>query len=234
MSEYDIHDPYHARRHKVKSALKKDVKREPDVFKIPIEAGGAKDQEQKPMTIEKAEEGPAKLDTATPSDPPAGKTGENLPAEMPEESKKDKDRIQELEEQVKRLQADFENFRRRKEEEVAKAGKYAAEKVIVAMLPIIDNFDRAVAASQLSKNYDALVEGIQMVQKQVWSMLEKEGVTEIKAQGEPFNPSLHQAVSSEENDDLPEETVTKELQKGFLLKDRVIRPAMVVVSKKSA
>ena len=155
--------------------------------------------------------------------------------ELTEEKTDEKDaKIAELEETVKRLYADFDNFRKRKEEEVASSRKYAVERIVIEIVPVIDNFERAISASEQSKNYDALKEGLQMVHKQLWNVLLKEGVSEIDCIGQPLNPEEHQVMQCEESDEHEDDTILKELLKGYKLHDRVVRPSMVVVAKKSS
>jgi len=152
----------------------------------------------------------------------------NLPAEVKDE--KD-EKIEELTETVKRLYADFDNFRRKKEEEVSESRKRAVERVVLELLPIMDNFERAISASEISENYMALKDGLQMVYKQIYNLLIKEGVTEIESEGKLFNPEEHQAMQCEAAADYEDDTIIKELLKGYKLFDRVIRPSMVVVAK---
>ncbi len=154
------------------------------------------------------------------------------PLEAPVDEKDAK--IAELEETVKRLYADFDNFRKRKEEEVANARKYAVERIVMEIIPVIDNFERAISAAELSQNYEALKEGLQMVHKQVCNVLTREGVSEICCVGKPLDPEEHQVMHCEESDEHDDDTVLKELLKGYKLHDRVIRPSMVVVAKKPA
>jgi Molecular chaperone GrpE (heat shock protein) len=153
---------------------------------------------------------------------------ENLPAEVIDE--KD-EKIKELEETVKRLYADFDNFRRRKEEEVSESRKRAVERVVLEILPIMDNFERAILVSEESENYAALKEGLKMVHKQIYGLLIKEGVKEIESEGKPFNPEEHQVMQCEVSPEHEEDTIIKELLKGYTLFDRVIRPSMVIVAR---
>jgi len=141
--------------------------------------------------------------------------------------------ILELQERIKRLHADFENFRKRKEEEAQEAKKFASEEIIKHLLLIMDNFERALSSSEESKNFQSLMEGLQMVHRQMKDLFDREGVKAIEALNTPFDPALHQAVMKEDNDSLPDETVMQELQKGYRLKDKVIRPSMVKVSSRT-
>jgi molecular chaperone GrpE len=226
-----------------KSHLKKDVKKDKRVYHIPISPGTS---EEKSMTKTEAQEPGEHAIVKPESEPPAipSPAASEIAVEAPKEQEAGaadakeaqpsdrNEQIRELEERLKRISADFENFRRRKEEEVTQSRKYASERIIVELLTVIDNFERALTSSQTSVSVDSLMEGVQMIYRQLKGILEKEGLSEIQAQGEPFDPALHQAVMMVENTDLPDETVTEVLQKGYRLKERVVRPSMVKVSRK--
>ena len=128
---------------------------------------------------------------------------------------------------LQRLQADFENFRRRVNKEKEEFHKYASESLICSLLPILDNFERAIAAGEGGN----LLSGVEMIFRQLKEILEKEGLCSIQAVKTEFDPNRHEAVMTVENDEHPDNTVIEEFQKGYLLKDKVIRPAMVKVSK---
>lgn len=131
-----------------------------------------------------------------------------------------------------RAQADFDNFRRRSRQEKEEFAKYASQKLIEGLLPIVDNFERAMNASREQQDYESLAKGVEMIVRQMNQLLEQEGVTPIEAVGKPFNPEHHQAimqVSAEEG--VESGIVVEELQKGYMLKDKVIRPSMVKVSE---
>jgi molecular chaperone GrpE len=208
------------------SHLKKDVKKDTTVIHIPITKG----------TDESKERNDAEAQAAQPEPEEAPEAKEDS---SPEDVMQEKEEVQDKDEQIKvlkeeklRLYADFENFRRRKEEEVANARKYASEEIIKQLLLVYDNFERAVDTSKSSRNFDSLLEGVQLIVRQMKELMEKEGVTEIAAEGSSFDPSLHQAVMKVDNDELPDETIVEVLQKGYKLKDRVIRPSMVKVSRR--
>lgn len=129
-----------------------------------------------------------------------------------------------------RAQADFDNFRRRTQKEKEEFAKYASFKLIEQLLPVVDNFDRALAASKGSSDYEALAKGIDMIFRQLEQVLTSEGLQKMEAVGQPFNPEYHQAIMQVESDEYEEGTVVEEVQAGYLLKDKVIRPAMVKVS----
>lgn len=126
-----------------------------------------------------------------------------------------------------RLQADFDNYRKRVAREREDLLKYAGEQLITALLPVVDNFERALAAK--SNDYEKLLEGVEMICRQLQEVLSREGLEPIPAAGEQFNPELHEAVMREEGGDCPDNTVTEELRRGFTFKGKVIRAAMVKV-----
>jgi molecular chaperone GrpE len=109
--------------------------------------------------------------------------------------------------------------------------KYAAENIIKGLLPIMDNFERAIESANESKDFSSFLEGVKLILNQMMNLLEREGVTKISSVGESFDPNIHEAVMHVNSDDYPENIVTQEFQKGYILNDRVIRPSMVAVSK---
>ncbi|GED12658.1 nucleotide exchange factor GrpE [Aneurinibacillus migulanus] len=137
---------------------------------------------------------------------------------------------EELNNQYLRAHADLQNFRARVNKEKEQMLKYSSQRAVEALLPVIDNFERAIAASQDAQDTSALKEGIEMVFRQLQQVLEQEGVTVVPGVGEPFDPNMHQAVMQEESSEYESGMVIEEFQKGYKLKDRVIRPSMVKVS----
>ena len=141
--------------------------------------------------------------------------------------------VQEWKNSYTRKLAEFQNFTKRKETEVSEMKKYASEGIIVKLLENIDNLERAENASAETKNFDALVEGVNMILRNLKYMLSEEGVEEIEAgEGVKFNPYEHQAMMTEEKDGLDNDVIVQVFQKGYKLKGKVIRPAMVTVNKK--
>ncbi len=141
--------------------------------------------------------------------------------------------VQEWKNSYTRKLAEFQNFTKRKETEVSEMKKYASEGIIVKLLDNIDNLERAENASAETKNFDALVEGVNMILRNLKYMLSEEGVEEIEAgEGVQFNPYEHQAMMTEEKDGLDNDVIVQVFQKGYKLKGKVIRPAMVTVNKK--
>jgi molecular chaperone GrpE len=138
--------------------------------------------------------------------------------------------IQELETRTLRIQADYDNYRRRTLQEKEEFAKYASKNVVEKLLPVLDNLERALQASEGNADFDALKKGLDMVFKQFEMTLEGEGLTAIPSVGEPFDPNHHQAIMTVDSDEHEEGIVVEEVMKGYKLKDRVIRPAMVKVS----
>ena len=145
-----------------------------------------------------------------------------------------KHEIQELKDRLLRLQAEFENYKKRMIREKNDFSRYALEKIINNLLPVIDNLERAVESARKKENYQALVTGIEMVLAQLLDVLKKEGLENIKALGEKFDPNKHEAVMQIESHEHSENEIAQELQKGYALNDRVIRASMVAVAKKTS
>jgi len=133
--------------------------------------------------------------------------------------------------QMLRTIAEFENTKKRAEREKEEFLKYALEGIVKDLIPMVDNIERAIESTKQSKDFDALAEGIQMIHKQFLNLLERRGVTPIEAVGQPFDPTQHEAIMLMESEEFPENRVIQEFQRGYLLHDRVVRPAMVSVSK---
>lgn len=129
-----------------------------------------------------------------------------------------------------RAQADFDNFRRRTTKEKEELAQYASMKLIGQLLPVVDNFERAVAAAGGNQDFEALAKGVGMIFRQLEQTLEQEGLKAMEVVGEPFNPEFHQAIMTVESEEHEEGIIVEEVQKGYILKDKVLRPAMVKVS----
>ena len=132
--------------------------------------------------------------------------------------------VQEKEERALRLQADFENFRRRTAKEKEELSAVVTQGILKDMLPLLDNFERAMAAE--AKDIESFKQGVEMIFKQFGEILVKNGLEHIEVEGAKFDPNYHQAVMRVENPDLEDETIAQELQKGYMVKGRVIRPSM--------
>lgn len=129
-----------------------------------------------------------------------------------------------------RAQADFDNFRRRTLKEKEELGQYASMKLIGQLLPVVDNFERAVAAASVNGDFESLAKGVDMIFRQLEQTLEQEGLKAMNVVGEPFNPEFHQAIMQVDSDEHEEGIILEEVQKGYILKDKILRPAMVKVS----
>ena len=148
---------------------------------------------------------------------------ETLKAEL-EQSQKD---VSENAYRVKRLQADFDNFRRRTRQEKEELSTFVAQGLIKDLLPLLDNLERAISVETADET--SLREGVSMIYKQFLAALEKNGLESIKAVGEKFDPNFHQAIMRVEDADKEDDIVAEELQKGYSVHGRVIRPSMVKV-----
>ena len=146
--------------------------------------------------------------------------------------KKDKKdlKIEELEDKVKRQLAEFENFRNRTEKEKSRMYEFGARDVIEKMLPVVDNFERGLAAIPEEEKGGPVASGMEMIYKQIMTTLESLGVKPIEALNQPFDPDFHNAVMHVEDDEIEESTVVEEFQKGYIYKEHVIRYSMVKVA----
>ena len=129
-----------------------------------------------------------------------------------------------------RTLADLNNFRRRAREEMEQSRKLAIEDFVLHLLPVLDNFERAIKAAEEIQNYDALHGGVVLILRQLKDSLEREGVKAIDAEGQEFDPNIHEAVMREDTDAYPDNSIIEEFQKGYMLGEKVIRPSMVKVA----
>ena len=142
--------------------------------------------------------------------------------------------LSEAHERVLRTAADSENFKKRLQREKEEQTRYANESFTRELLTVIDNLERALEHSGVGSDQGGLVEGLNMTLKGFLDTLTRFGCTQVEAEGKPFDPNFHEAVSQEESADHEPNTVLRELQKGYMLKERLLRPAMVIVSKGSS
>ena len=153
--------------------------------------------------------------------------------EMEDKVESIKQEAKENHDRLLRVSAEFENYQKRAAREMNDFRKFANESFVKAMLPVVDNLDRAIESSSNDKHADSsMLEGVNMTLKEILKVFEQFGVKPFESIGKTFDPSLHQAVMQEETETHPENSVVKELQKGYMMHDRLLRPAMVVVSKK--
>ena len=217
-----------------------------ETIEVQIEAeaeGTTSEDGEKDVQADSADEAPASaseaLEDASESVDEAESESEAAPsaekfARMKEELDSAKTKNAEFEERSDRMLrtiADYENSKKRAEREKAEFFKYAVEGVIKDLILVVDSIERGIESAKESRDFDSLNEGIQLIHKQLGELLKKRDVTVIKAQGEPFDPNLHEAVMHIESEDVEENAVIEEFQRGYLLHDRVIRPSMVSVSK---
>ena len=204
-----------------KNTTEKSTDDEESVGLPEVEGDTDKDRDVDDVANETGEDEKATEITASGHDPMA-RLQEELAA-----VKKEKE---ELNDRFLRAAADFDNYKKRLDRQWIDFKKYANEELVKELLAVIDNLERAIAAGQEMKNSDKLIEGVKMTLDEILKVLERFNVTPIKAVGEKFNPEYHQAVSTRKAEEVEENIVLEEYQKGYLIHDRLLRPAMVVVS----
>lgn len=141
-----------------------------------------------------------------------------------------------LQEKMLRLQADFDNFRRRALKEREEAHQYGHENLVKDLLASVDNLDRAIEHARKSDggDFESMLQGVELVQRELLGALANHGVSEIEAENVAFDPNVHEAMAQKEDDSVPTNTVIEVFQKGYRLRDRLLRPARVVVSTPAA
>jgi len=133
---------------------------------------------------------------------------------------------------LKYLQADFENYRKRVAKEFQEVTERSNEKLIVNLLNVIDDLERAIKIGKTTKKVKALLEGVEMVHKKLYAVLEREGLTGLEAVGKPFDPNLHEVLAKVPAKDCEDGIVIEEARKGFMFKGKVIRPSVVKIASK--
>ncbi|MFP4039803.1 MAG: nucleotide exchange factor GrpE [Desulfosudaceae bacterium] len=194
-------------------------------------AAGQSDQETRDMNEEASgQNGQSDL---------SGKTGPEKAAQTPDDTIalleeevaaliKEKD---DFKERFYRVSAEFDNYKKRIDRQWSDFKKYSHETLVKELLTVVDNLERAVeAAGKGNESDNGLVEGVKITLAEIFKIFERFGITALEAKGEKFDPVYHQAVSTQPAEDVAENTVLEELQKGYLIHDRLLRPAMVVVS----
>lgn len=175
---------------------------------------------------------PTTTNEAEPADDAAVQTPDTASEEsLSKQLQNDLDRFRDL---ALRSQADFENFRKRAVREREDAVKYANASFLEKFIPILDNFELGLNAARTSDENSPIIAGMDMVAKQLTDFLLASGVEPINAEGQPFDPNLHEAVAQEASDEVPEGVVIRQLRRGYKLRERLLRPATVMVSKGSA
>ena len=140
-------------------------------------------------------------------------------------------KLEEAENRILRIQADFENSRRRARLDLAAAEKYRAQSLLTDLLSTLDNFERALKTEADNEQAKSILQGMEMVYRGLLDAMKKEGLEQIEAVGQEFDPNFHQAVMQAEDPNFDSNIVVDEFQKGYILKDRVIRPSMVKVNQ---
>lgn len=175
---------------------------------------------ERPEVSEPTETSPEEL----PTDP---EELQNLVVQKTQEAKENYDR-------VLRLAAELDNLKKRQERELSEVRQFANENLLRELLPVLDNLERALEHGRQNETPEALMEGLDLVYQDFLKVLGRFGITPLDSVGERFNPTYHHAVMEEEAPEVEDQTVLKELQKGYLLQNRLLRPAMVVVSRNTA
>lgn len=184
------------------------------------------------VSKEQEAEGGASGKTAAEGQEEEEKEEAEAPENMKKKKKKEKweEKIEELEDRVKRQMAEFDNFRKRTEKEKSHMYEVGARDVIEKILPVVDNFERGLAAVPEEQKNDPVIDGMDKIYRQLMTVLADLGVEPIEAVGKEFDPNFHNAVMHVEDEELGENIVAEEFQKGYLYKDTVVRHSMVKVA----
>ena len=150
---------------------------------------------------------------------------------LKEELKKREEEVRDYYDKYLRALAELDNYRKRVEKEREESSKYANQQIIYGLLPVLDSFERAIASGKGSKEFESLYQGVELIHRQLKAVLEKEGLKSFSSKGEAFDPSKHEAIAAVEWEDCAPDTVVEEIQPGYYLKEKLIRPAQVMVSK---
>ena len=168
---------------------------------------------------------------SSPPEPPEMQEQESVEVPQGEEPKRMNAELREMNDKYLRLYAEFENYKKRVNKDKEELVKYGNENLLYDLLPVIDNLEMALqhASNDVSSG---LVQGVEITLKELRKALEKFGLTPIDALGKPFDPLVHHAMTQVERDDVDEKTITEEYRKGYRLRNKVLRPSLVAVSKK--
>ena len=215
----------------MKDELKKKEEQRLDEMQREIdEATSSENQNENEVANDTADNNEPPTDTgfyAETADDDAATVSFSAEGQFAAEAQRLSAKLQETESSLKRLRADFENYRRRTAKEKEELSDFVAQGILKDLLPLLDNFERAMAAEQTDAM--AFQKGIEMIFTQFAEILKKNGLTQIDTTNVQFDPNFHQAVMRVENPELEDGTIVAELQKGYMAKGRVIRPAMVQV-----
>ena len=207
----------------------KEKKSQEDMVKEAVEeakkeAEASKDEAEEAKTEEVSEEQEAGTEDQTEE-----KASKKFFGKKDKKDKKD-EKIEELTDRLTRQMAEFDNFRKRTEKEKSQMYEIGAKDIIEKILPVVDNFERGLAAVAEDDKEDPFVQGMDKIYKQLMTTLDGIGVKPIEAVGQEFNPDFHNAVMHEENEEAGENTITEEFQKGYMYRDSVVRHSMVKVA----
>lgn len=193
--------------------------------------GGFNGEQEIDLQEDEWTEGIAQTSEPGPTETSESEEQEIIEQSLAEELEKERVRSSEYLEQAQRARAELINYRRRMEQEMQTVRRFAAENLISRMLPVIDDFQRANDAIPPDERDHPWVQGMRLIERKMWSILESEGVRPIESVGKPFDPSVHEAVSLDADGG---DTVVEEFQKGYTMHDRTIRPAMVKVGRQTS
>lgn len=194
--------------------------------------GTGPDADPVPERREGAGEAEGTGEGEAPQDEPVGPAADDAVRAALEEAEAYRREAEETRQRLLRLQADYDNFRRRTRQEKEEMAKYASQQLVEKLLPVLDNFERALSAAHSAADLDSFAKGVDMIYRQLSDVLAQEGLEPIKAVGEPFDPELHQAVMRVESEEHGDNIIVEELQRGYRLKEKVLRPSMVKVNAK--
>jgi molecular chaperone GrpE len=198
---------------------------------IHIEDGNAEAEETKAEDLKEEEAATEEPETEEPEAAEEAEAGDEAKAEDEAEASKDEPSAEEQEsERYMRLMAEFQNFKRRAAKEKSDIHAFANERIVGDLLPVLDNFERALDTE--TEDIEGYAKGMQLIFEQLKTALEKAGLKEIEALGQDFDPNVHNAVMTDNTDEYETDKISKVLQKGYKLNDKVVRPSMVAVNKK--
>jgi len=152
---------------------------------------------------------------------------------LKEKIKKNEEELKDLRDKYLRALADSDNYRKRMERELDSFRQYAQVEFFNKIIPVLDSFERAMDGASINNDYDNYARGVEIIYRQLKDALRSMGLEDFSSLGEAFDPARHEAVATVVNDEKPENTVVEEISKGYMVKDRVIKPAKVLVSKQS-
>ena len=198
---------------------------------IKIEDAETEAEEKAKAAVEEAEEAAPEEEKAEEANEEAKESAEESKEEPEKDEEAEKKAAEEQEsERYMRLMAEFQNYKRRAAKEKTDTLQYANEKIVAEILPVLDNFERALTTE--TDDLEGYAKGMQLIFEQLYKALENAGLEEIKALDEDFDPNVHNAVMTDNIEDKDDGKITKVLQKGYKLRDKVVRPSMVAVNKK--